>query len=217
MNEIIQAPWRIETWFSDLKPEVTVLLKTYFDELIKFNRTVNLISIKTLPVADLIHMSDSILACRMIFQAHPQLSEIYDIGSGNGFPGIVFAILYPQVTVKLLDSDQRKCEFLKHIASLLRLSNVSVLNQTFESLPDASIRVAICRGFASISKTILLARKPFVKGGAIYHLKGDSWSAEVGEIPTQLCSVWTPSLVGEYKLPVGSVKFGIVKTEKIGA
>lgn len=215
MSEVVPTPWRIDTWFSDLNPEAAKQLKTFFDELLKFNRTVNLISPKTLPMADLIHMADSILAVRLILKDRNPLEEIYDIGSGNGFPGIVLAVLSPSTQVHLVDSDQRKCEFLKHAASLLQLRNVKVLNQTVETLPEGSIKVGICRGFASISKTILSTRRVVPKGGVFYHLKGENWPAEVGEIPTQLCSVWSPALVSEYKLPVGSVKFGVVKTEKI--
>ena len=207
--------WRLEEWFPDLTKETIQQLKTYHDELIKFNRTVSLISAKTIAMADVIHFADSILACRIISKAHAKMDKIYDFGSGNGFPGLVYAILFPQTQVVLVDSDQRKCDFLKHVVSALKLSNATVLNQTIESLPEGSVRFAMARGFASISKAILVTRKIFPKGGIFFHLKSEEWGMEVSEIPTQLCSVWTPSLAGEYKLPLGPVRFAIVQTEKI--
>ena len=73
----------------------------------------------------------------------------------------------------------------------------------------------MARGLSNISKSILLTRRIVPPGGSFYHLKGDSWSGEVSEIPTQLCSVWTPTLVKLYKLPIGEVKFAVIKTEKI--
>lgn len=217
-NKEQEAPtiyWRINDWFPDLSPEVKAGLKSYHEELIKFNRTLSLITPKTLFVADAIHFADSILSSRTIHTAHPHLSKIYDIGSGNGFPGLVFAILYPKTEVVLVDADQKKCEFLAHMKNLLKLSNVTVENKTIESFPEGSIQYAMTRGFSSISKTILVTRKAVAKGGVLFHLKGEEWGIEVGEIPTQLCSIWSPSLVGEYKLPVGAVKFAVVKTDKI--
>ncbi len=44
-----------------------------------------------------------------------------------------------------------------------------------------------------------------------FSYKGEEWGIELGEIPTQLCSVWSPSLVSDYKLPVGAMKFAVIK------
>lgn len=217
-NKEQEAPtihWRIDTWFPDLSPEVKSRLKTYHDELLKFNKTINLVSAKTMFVADAIHFADSILASKAIMTGNPGINRIYNLSSGSGFPGVVFAVLYPQVQVVLLEVDQKKNEFLKHIVSHLGLKNVSVENKTVDSFPDGSIQYAMARGLASISKVILMCRKVVPKGGAFFHLKSEEWGMEVGEIPTQLCSIWSPSLVGEYKLPVGAVRFAVVKTEKI--
>jgi 16S rRNA (guanine527-N7)-methyltransferase len=98
---------------------------------------------------------------------------------------------------------------------VLGLKNVKIENLHVEKLPENSVQWAICRGFGNISKAILMARRVVAKGGSLYHMKGEEWGIEVGEIPTQLCSIWSPSLVGEYKLPVGAIKFGVVRTEKI--
>ena len=155
------------------------------------------------------------MASRAIVTNTPGIDKMYDFGSGAGFPGVVFAVLYPQIQVVLVETDQKKCEFLNHLISLLKLKNVTVENKSIEAFPEASIKFAMARGFANISRTLLMARKPMGKGSQLFHLKGEEWGMEVSEIPSQLCSLWSPSLVGEYKLPVGPVKFGVVKTEKI--
>ncbi len=210
------SSWRVEEWFPDLSSDVLKNLKLYNDELNKFNKTVNLVSPKTLPFADVIHFADSILASRIINKYNPNIDKIFDLGSGNGFPGLVFGLLYPNTQVILVDSDQRKSEFLKHVISTTKAKNITVANQTIETLPENSISFAMARGYASISRAILATRKNFQKGGKFFHLKSEEWGKEVAEIPTQLCSVWTPALVGEYKLPAGPVKFAVVATEKIG-
>lgn len=213
-SEAVKIFWRINEWFPELSDQTKKSLKIYHDELLKFNRTVNLIGVKTIPHADAIHFADCILACRII---QPELKSdvIHDFGSGNGFPGIIFAILLPKKKFKLIEIDQRKAEFLKHLASTLKLENVEVVIRQVEALEAGSVQIAICRGFAPISKAILLSRKIFALKGQFFHLKGEEWATEIADIPTQLCSFWQPSLLGEYKLPVGEVRFSVVKTEKI--
>lgn len=214
LGESTPVQWRIDTWFPDIDEPTRKKLKNFHEELLKFNKTVNLISVKTIPQADAIHFADSILACRFIHN-HNTIDEIYDFGSGNGFPGLIFSILFPKTKVHLVELDQRKAEFLKHCITALGLKNTDVMIRAIESLPERSVKYAMSRGFSSITKAIMSTRKIFPKGGRYFHLKSEEWASEVAQIPTQLCSFWTPSLAGEYKLPVGEVKFAVVKTDKI--
>lgn len=208
--------YRIPDWFSDLDSNKLSSLRLFFDQLLKFNKVLNLVSPKTLPVTDLLHFADSIMACRII---HSNMTKpghaIYDIGSGNGFPGLVFAILYNETKVVLVDSDSKKCDFLRHLVGLLKLTNVQVMCASAETLPENSIHYAMSRGFATIPKAILTLRKQVIKGGVYFHLKTDEWGMEVTQIPPQLCSIWSASLVSNYKLPIGSIPFSVVKTDKI--
>jgi 16S rRNA (guanine527-N7)-methyltransferase len=143
------------------------------------------------------------------------LKEIYDIGSGGGFPGIVMAILRPQWKMILIEKDPKKCEYLSHLSKHLGLSNVEIRCTGIESLKPGSIECAVTRGFSSLPKSLLIFRKLVKKGGKVFHLKSEEWASELADIPTQLCSFWLPSLLGDYKLPLGEVKFAVVKTEKI--
>jgi 16S rRNA (guanine527-N7)-methyltransferase len=140
--------------------------------------------------------------------------QIYDIGAGGGFPGLILAILEPAREICLLERDGRKAEFLKHVASSLKLANVKVLNIRLETMGSMGVKVAISRGFASISKTCLICNKIFPVGTRFYHLKGNSWSSEIAEIPSQLISVWSPELVSEYVLPVSQARRAVVCTTK---
>ena len=211
-----QTPnWRIKTWFADLDEKTHDNLFKYFTELQKFNKIVNLISAKTVLHADAIHFADSILSSRIVSKKVNKSVYLYDLGSGNGFPGLVYAILYPDQKIVLIDSDERKCEFLKHISDSLGLVNVIVQNKKIDVLPANTIEQAICRGFAPLPKALLTLRKCVKKGGTIYHMKSEEWALEVSQIPSQLCSLWQPSLEQEYKLPIGDIKMFVVKTIKI--
>lgn len=215
VDENVAYSWKIAEWFSDIDQPTLTKLKSYADEIVKFNKTINLVGPKTVQFIDSLHFADSILASRVIHKDSPAMDHIFDFGSGNGFPGLVFGILYPKVKVTLVDSDTRKVEFLKHMIAQLSLTNVDAKCLTVESLPAESVKFCVSRGFANISKSILLARKCFAKGGTYYHLKSEQWGLEVGEIPIQLCSIWNPALVSEYKVQNVPVKFAVVKTVKL--
>lgn len=207
--------WRVEEWFPDLNQDVTKKLRIFHEELVKSNKLLNLVSIKSLPFADALHFADSILSSRIIVRHNPQIKEIYDYGSGAGFPGLVFAILNPSIQVHLVDMDPKKIEFLNLIISKVGIKNASCIQNQIEALPEGSVQFCMTRGFANISRTCMAARKSVKKGGALFHLKSEEWALEVSEMPSQLCSLWAPSLVGDYKLPIGAVKFSVVKTDKI--
>lgn len=215
MNEILVPQWRIETWFPDLKPAQVAQLKIYFNELIKFNKVVNLVSAKSLLNADSVHFADCILSSRIVQNKINKNEHLYDLGSGNGFPGLVYSILFPEQKVILMDSDERKCEFLKHMVETLKLMNTSIQNKKIDRLPDNTISQAICRGFAPLPKALLMLRKIVKRNGLIFHLKSSDWSMEVSQIPSQLCSVWQPVLEGQYVLPESDVRMYVVRTDKI--
>lgn len=204
--------WRVPEWFPEIPKDKLALLKVFHDELLKFNKSLNLISPKTILTADLIHFADAILASRIIASKLVPKSHIYDLGSGNGIPGVIFAILYPDFKVTALDSDANKSQFIKQAGYILKLSNLEVANQTIETIKEGSIQYAMTRGLGSITKCLLMVRKAFVSKGVFFHLKGERWATEIVEIPSQLCTVWKPDLVSEYKLPFGDITYSIVKT-----
>jgi 16S rRNA (guanine527-N7)-methyltransferase len=205
---------RYAKWFPDLSDDVRGKLLTYHTELIKFNRTMNLISAVSSKQADALHFADAVLAGQLIFPALVPDAPLYDFGSGNGIPGLVIAILYPMLSLILVDRDPRKIEFCKHIAATLELKNVSFKVGTVEDLPPASVLNAAGRGFAPLSKAMIVSRKAIRKGGRFFHLKGDGWANELAQVPSQLFSYWSPSLVGQYRIPDSSIDMAVVMTEK---
>lgn len=205
--------WRIPQLFSDLSPGAQEQLKAFFDELMKFNRAINLISATTVAHSDLVHFADSIHAARAVMKAVGK-DELYDLGSGNGFPGLVCAILAPEASIVLVDRDTRKVEFLKHVAKTLKLANVKTSTARLEDLPAGSVKFGVSRGFASVSKAIMMGRSAFAPGGRYFHLKGDAWGRELAEIPSQLCSIWEPSLFCQYEIVELKQKFSVVETKR---
>lgn len=202
-------------WFPQLPPGAISGFGDFHTELVKFNKTINLVSEASLYHTDTIHFGDSILACQMIEKNLVAGAPLYDFGSGNGFPGLVFATLFPKIKVIMVERDLRKAEFLKHMISILKVSNATVQASTVEGIAERSVKNAMARGFAPLHRALLICRKQFSAGGKFFHLKGDGWANELGAVPSQLFSFWSPSLLGQYKLPDNSAELSVVITEKI--
>lgn len=185
--------------------------EVYHEDLVKFNQKINLVSKNSIYDADVLHFLDSYLASEQILE-DTDSDIIYDFGSGNGFPGLIMAILDQNRKFVLMDNDNRKLEFLKYMTTKLALKNVAVHNQDVGKVLGNGIQTAVSRGFASITKSCLLTRKAFAVGGTYYHLKGPLWSNEVADMPSQLLSVWKPEHIHTYKLSNGLGERHIVKT-----
>ncbi len=76
------------------------------------------------------HINDSLSVVPHV----PQTGVLYDWGSGAGFPAIIIAISRPQLQVHLVESDGKKCTFLRQVAHELQLPNVQVLQRRIEEL-----------------------------------------------------------------------------------
>lgn len=205
--------WRIDNWFSDLNPAIRAKLKLYHSELLTFNGRMSLISPRTEKAADLIHIADGILGSRIV-GARLKVKEIFDLGSGNGVPGIVFATMFPDRMVRLVEADGRKIEFLKHCIGKLELKNCSTVHARLEDLKEGVIKAAMTRGLATISKALLLTRRCAANGCDFFHFKGQSWSKEVAEIPSQVLASWDPLHGGDYTLPEDGPVMTIVITAR---
>ncbi len=207
------ALWRIPQWFPQLDGVLAEQLRLYHSELLKFNVRLNLVSRSTEREADEIHFADCILAGLALSKVKLD-KPVYDLGSGNGLPGLVMALMRPDSQFLLVESDSRKCEFLKHMIAVLNIRNCRVLNVRLETLKSSEMSLAMSRGFANISKTLLAVNKCFTKGGRFYHLKGSNWGTEIAAIPTQIISLWSPELVSEYSLPDTQARRSVVCTTK---
>lgn len=206
---------KLKEFFPDLNDGMLKQVSLYADEILRFNKAINLISPSTIAKVESTHIADGILGSRIIYPRLNPAEILYDFGSGNGIPGVIFAILYPALKVSAVDRDVRKGEFLKHLKTVLALPNFEVMSIDINDLGESAVAQGTCRAYASITSTILGSRKIFKSKAQFFHFKSDSWSIEVAEMPAQLFSEWKPSLLGEYTLPELARKNCIVLTEKL--
>jgi 16S rRNA (guanine527-N7)-methyltransferase len=121
--------------------DMNATLDAYLDELDRWSTRLNLTSIPRTQM-----WSRNVVEVEELLEvAAPRAgSRVVDIGSGGGVPGIVIAVLRPDLSVAVVDLNKRKSGFLTHVAGLLGLSGVAVEALRAE---DAGHRDGLREGF----------------------------------------------------------------------
>jgi len=111
-------------------------------------------------------------------------TSLIDVGAGAGIPGLILAIVWPETQITLVESIGKKCTFMRHVASELGLSNVTVINDRAESIghhPDhrEHYHLATARAVADL-RTLVEYLLPLCQpNGVVYAPKGPHPDAEV--------------------------------------
>lgn len=114
----------------------------YIDQILKWNKTRNLVSRK-LTKNDL---AEHFLDCAAL-QKLLKTGSVIDLGSGPGFPGICLAIIDPKRKITLVDSNRKKTTFLTHVKNELELNSVIVRNERVEHINRINDENIVCRAF----------------------------------------------------------------------
>lgn len=104
---------------------------TYFHLLVEWNEKMNLTAITEEKEVYLKHFYDSLLV-GLKMSLDPQAS-ICDVGSGAGFPSIPLKILYPELSVTIVDSLKKRITFLQELTDQLGLTNVHLYHDRAET------------------------------------------------------------------------------------
>lgn len=102
----------------------------YFLLLKEYNQKFNLTTIIEEKEVYLKHFYDS--ATLLMSEKIDNDKEICDVGSGAGFPGVVLKILVPEIKLTLIDSSNKKTDFLKKVVEILQISDVTVVCDRIE-------------------------------------------------------------------------------------
>ncbi|MGO1944277.1 MAG: 16S rRNA (guanine(527)-N(7))-methyltransferase RsmG [Ancrocorticia sp.] len=117
----------------------------------------------------------------------PTEGTIIDVGSGAGFPGLVVAICRQDCRVNLVDSMERRCDWLRDAVDELSLNNVVVTNARSESLVGkVSADVVTARAVARVNKLLGWTMPLLKPGGSLIALKGVSVDSEIDDAVPQL-------------------------------
>ncbi|MEV7010214.1 16S rRNA (guanine(527)-N(7))-methyltransferase RsmG [Streptosporangium sp. NPDC051022] len=139
-----------------------------------------------------------LLNCAVVAEAVPEGVRLVDIGSGAGLPGLVLAIVRPDIRVTLMEPLLRRTVFLEECVEALRLDNVEVLRgRAEEFVGKREFDVASARAVAPLDRLLKWALPLLREGGELLALKGERAAEELADAEAQLRSsgVQTAELV----------------------
>lgn len=168
--------------FSDKQAAQFAQLKNLYEE---WNEKINVISRKDIDSLYERHVLHSLAIAAIIeFQSG---TDVIDIGTGGGFPGIPLAIFFPQVHFHLADSINKKLKVVEEVARAIQLQNVAVQHTRAEGIKDRKFDFAVSRAVAPLKELWSWSRpllkkenKNELKNGLIC-LKGGDLSKEISE------------------------------------
>lgn len=144
----------------------------------KWNQAYNLTAVRD--VDDMVsrHVLDS--AAVLPYVQGPRL---LDVGAGPGLPGLVLAILVPELDVTLLDSNGKKVRFQRQAVMELGLKNATPVQARVEQFEAVSFDQVISRAFASLVDFVTLTRQLPSSDGQWLAMKGPGADDELCNLP----------------------------------
>lgn len=177
--------WKTFVHTYDISDKQQRQFKQFVDLLLQENKKYNLTAITSIKDIVLDHLYDSLAVSKSYDMSKYQ--SIADVGTGGGFPGIPLAIAFPEKTVHLIETSQKKIAFLQIVADSLGLTNLVFHNidwRTFLRKQDLKIDLFIARASLSV-KELLRIYKPssFYRDADLIYWASQYWEPEKGEEP----------------------------------
>lgn len=174
--------------FLQLVPDITkeqIAQLVQLEKHIKiWNEKINVVSRKNIAHLREQHILHSMTIAH--FHPFPDHSQIIDVGTGGGFPGLPLAILFPQCNFLLVDSIAKKIGVVNAIIEELELNNCAAIVERMEKVDEAADYV-VSRAVAPMKKLInwtkhMLADKKDNPNKAWLFLKGGDLTEELNEV-----------------------------------
>ncbi|GIK82755.1 MAG: ribosomal RNA small subunit methyltransferase G [Alphaproteobacteria bacterium] len=204
--------------YNPVSRETLAALETYRRLLTEWQERTNLVGTATLAEYWMRHVGDSLQALALM----PEAYHWIDLGSGAGFPGMVIAIAHgadPRRSHVLIDSNARKCAFLREVARATG-AHATVVNERIESAAKRyaqarpAPQVVTARALAPLGRLLELAA-PLLADGAVglFH-KGREYQGEIEDCR----GLWEFDLViHKSRIAAGSVLLEVRHPTRAGA
>ena len=172
----------------DLEESTQDRLLAYLDLIAKWTRVYNLTAVRDAQEMLSHHLLDSLAVIAPLRREMTNLQRavdarsLLDVGSGAGLPGVVIAIVCPEVQVTCVDTEAKKAAFIQQVAVSLKLPNLKGLHARVESLTQP-FDVICSRAFASLLDFTQWSRSALAEDGIWLAMKGKHPEQELQVLP----------------------------------
>lgn len=149
-------------------------LEKYYELLIEYNKVMNLTGIVEKDEVYLKHFYDSLTISKIIDLNYE--NSLCDLGSGAGFPGIVLKIFYPNLKIVLVDSLNKRINFLNIVIKELNLKEITAIHSRIEDyakVMEENFDVVTARAVAPLNVLLELGIKLVKVGKYFVSMKGN--------------------------------------------
>ena len=201
----------------EVNEEILEKLNKYFNLLVEWNNKFNLTTILEEKSVYLKHFYDSICIVKSNLIKNESM-KLCDFGTGAGFPGVVIKIFFPKIEVTLIESNNKKCDFLNEIIKELNLNNIEVINTRMEMYSKSNretFDIVTCRAVSHL-KIISELAIPLLKiNGYFIPLKSNAEEEikESNEILNNLDS--KIEKIVSFELPIENSKRSVLLIKKL--
>ena len=189
----------------------------YMELLLEWNQKINLTAITNPEEIILKHFIDSLTIAKHIEMG----AKLIDVGTGAGFPGIPLKIVREDIKITLLDSLNKRINFLKEVIEKLELTNIQTIHSRAEDLAKNKnyrerFDYATSRAVANMT-TLSEYLIPFVKvGGCVICMKGAEINEETQQSQKAIAILGGKTIQKEaFQLPKSDIKRNIIILEKV--
>lgn len=158
-----------------LGDEQCASLQAYADLILKWNKVYNLTALRSPEQVLSHHLLDSLSVVGPLLRQCPGATRLLDVGSGAGLPGVVIAVMQPNLSVTCVDAVAKKAAFIRQVSAELGLPHLNGRHARVEAM-GGKFDVISSRAFASLAD--------FVSGSAKLLAPGGCWMAMKGKVPT---------------------------------
>lgn len=191
-------------------------LHLYYELLVEYNKVMNLTGITEENEVYLKHFYDSITLTKIIDLN--KVNSLCDIGTGAGFPGLVLKIVFPNMYVTLVDSLNKRINFLDVVINKLKLDNIVTVHARAEeyALNNRELFDVVTARAVAQTNILLEYAIPLVKAGGFFiPMKGNISSENDFSHAMKVLNVILDDKI-EFLLPIENSSRTLLRFKKIG-
>ena len=174
-------------------------LDKYYELLIEWNEKINLTRITEYEDVYLKHFYDSLTIAKVVDLSIKE--TLCDVGTGAGFPGVVLKIVYPNLKITLVDSLQKRVNYLNEIVKELSLEDIHAIHSRGEDFKE-TFDVVTARAVANIEKLVTYTMHLVNKNGIFVAMKGNIDEELTSQVEQKLNKKYKIEQIEKFLLPI---------------
>ena len=180
-------------------PKQLEQLEKYYEILVSENRKYNLTAITSKEDVYLKHFYDSLTIAKVVDLSIKE--TLCDVGTGAGFPGVVLKIVYPNLKITLVDSLQKRVNYLNEIVKELGLEDIHAIHSRGEDFKE-TFDVVTARAVANIEKLVTYTMHLVNKNGIFVAMKGNIDEELTSQVEQKLSKKYKIEQIEKFLLPI---------------